>query len=123
MGQDISSTADVIDLRDVSARIEELEADDEREQQETEELATLAALMEELRGNGGDHDWRGSWYPLMLVRDSYFETYAREFADDIGAVKSDADWPARHIDWTAAAEELQQDYSSVEYEGETYWYR
>jgi hypothetical protein len=45
---------------------------------------TLYDLLAELRGNGGDHEWRGDWYPVTLIRDSYFTEYAQSFAEDIG---------------------------------------
>lgn len=60
---------------------------------------------------------------LQLIADSYFETYAREFAEDIGAISGDERWPATCIDWEKAASELQYDYSSIDFDGETYWYR
>lgn len=139
---DTSSNADVIDFRDLTERVEELEeelgdvgkvralavaneeGDDPGEiDEETRELAVLYSLLDETRGYGGDHKWRGDWYPGTMIRDSYFEEYAEQFADDIGAVNAEASWPLSHIDWKAAAEDLQQDYGEIEYEGITYWYR
>lgn len=62
---------------------------------------------------------------MTFIADSHFEDYARELAEDIGAIKRgrDMDWPCNRIDWEMAAEDLQQDYSQVEVDGETYWYR
>src|SRR5688572_31690522 len=102
--KEITNSDDVIDVRDVIARVEELEADpdairsynrlsepcadcgaDPNEQHDAdceggshsielaEELVKLNALLDELRGNGGDEEWRGEWYPITLVRESYFE--------------------------------------------------
>jgi len=65
-------------------------------------------------------DWR---YGETLIRDSYFEEYARELADDIGAIPRDAGWPTTCIDWEQAARELQMDYTSVNFDGVTYWVR
>lgn len=87
------------------------------------ELKLLTALLEDLAGNGGDEDWRGDWYPLLLVRDSHFRDFAQQEAEDLDLVKSDARWPYTCIDWTSAAEQLKQDYSIVEFDGITYWYR
>lgn len=56
-----------------------------------------------------------------LIADSYFEDHAREYAEEIGAINDDAKWPATHIDWKAAAEELQADYTSITFDGEDYW--
>jgi hypothetical protein len=125
---DLDLTADIIDVRDIIARIEELEQeqpDDDaaRDWTGAQELADLIALMSELEGMGGDEQWQGDWYPVTLIRDSYFQTYAQELAEDIGAVKADAQWPHTCIDWEQAARELRYDYSSVDIDGVTYWTR
>lgn len=81
-------------------------------------LKTLEAFEEECESVAGD------WvHGATLIADHYFETYAQEFAEDIGALSGDAQWPANHIDWKAAAEELQQDYSSVTFGETEYWVR
>lgn len=41
------------------------------------------------------------------------EAFAEDMADGLGFTQSD-EWPARHINWTAAADELMQDYWSKE---------
>lgn len=135
---DISNLDDIINSRDVIARIEELEEDrtdaGDPEGMESSadvaaalsawdadngaELAALKALAEEAEGYAAD--WR---YGETLIRDSYFETYAQELADDIGAIPDDVAWPLTCIDWEAAARELQQDYTSVDFDGVTYWIR
>jgi hypothetical protein len=130
---EISDTADFLDVRDVIKRVEELrkliaayaeKMDDwQANADNVEELERLEALLGELKGCGGDHEWRGAWYPVTLIRDDYFETYAREFAEDIGAVGKHNTWPTNHIDWKAAAEALQQDYTQVDFGESTYWYR
>ena len=133
MDSTIDNTEDIIDVRDVIARFENLQAsidwfvnagrrpDDE----EVSERDTLGALLDELAsaGDGGDVQWEGEWYPITLIRDSYFKAYAQEFAEDIGALNPKASWPYNCIDWSFAARELQMDYTSVEYDGVTYWYR
>ncbi|KVE35712.1 hypothetical protein [Burkholderia sp. BDU5] len=48
---------------------------------------------------------------------------ASELASDCDMIKRDATWPNNCIDWERAARELQVDYSSVEFDGVTYWYR
>ena len=112
----ISNSDDLIDSRDVIARIDELEgAEDEDEQAE---LTALEALRDEAEGYAAD--WR---YGETLIRDSYFEDYARQLAEDIGALDKCDTWPATCIDWKQAANELKQDYTSVEFDGVTYWAR
>lgn len=134
---DTDNRADVLDVRNLIERIEELRKQrDEAEAEalaghagwgyghaEREELAELESFVEDLRGNGGDHEWDGSWFPVTLIRDSYFRDFAEEFAEDIGAINSDAAWPVRYIDWEAAAEALQMDYTAFDYAGVTYWGR
>ncbi len=150
---DISNHDDIIDSRDVIARIEELEAelaerheagqfassfddwiansrdnsnpiyaafpDDGHDVQcDIEELYKLRALAEQASGYAAD--WQ---HGETLVRDSYFETYAQELAEDIGAVDRNASWPNTCIDWEQAARELQMDYTSVDFDGVTYWIR
>lgn len=115
MSKEISNADDIIDSRDVIERIAELEADEERTEDESEELAALQALAEEASQYAPDWEYG--------VRDSYFEEYARELADDIGAMDRNANWPLCHIDWEAAADSLKMDYTSVDFDGVTYWVR
>lgn len=122
---------DLIDVRNVIDRVEELRADlkgfedpsGSEYDEEVEELAQLEALLKDLAGRGGDYQWEGAWYPVTLIADSYFEDYARQFAEDIGAVGRGMSWPLGHIDWEAAAEALQMDYTCIDYGGVDYWYR
>jgi hypothetical protein len=145
MATDISSTDDIIDLSDVTERVEELEdakeaylgdvdemSEEERaavlnaweESDEGQELQSLLALLKALENSGGgDHQWRGTWYPGSLIRDSHFQDYARQLAEDIGAIPDDAKWPCTCIDWDQAASELKVDYSALEFDNVTYWYR
>lgn len=132
MNTTINPTADIIDVRDIISRIEELENEMQGEipdgttwadTEQAEELATLTAIMEDLKGNGGDEQWRGDWYPVTLIRDSYFRGYAQDLADDCGLIDHTAGWPMNCIDWDKAARELQYDYTSTEIAGVTYWYR
>ncbi len=124
MTREISNYDDVIDSRDVIARIEELEAlqadpeGDGLDDDEAHELEALRALAEEASGYA--EDWT---YGETLIRDSYFVTYAQELAEDIGAIDRDAKWPNTCIDWDQAARELQVDYTSVSFDGVDYWVR
>jgi hypothetical protein len=127
---DLDLSANTVDVRDIIERVEELEntvppaeESDGDDNEDREELATLVGILDDLKGNGGDEQWRGDWYPTTLIRETYFEDYARELAEDIGAIDKDAAWPDRHIDWEAAAQELLQDYQETDIEGTTYYYR
>jgi hypothetical protein len=114
--REISNIDDVIDSRDVIARIEELEGIDEPDDDERDELNTLKELAEEAEGYSPD--WA---YGSTLIRDSYFKDYAMELAEDIGAIPDNLQWPCTCIDWDQAARELQMDYTSVEFGDVTYW--
>ena len=82
------------------------------------ELAALEALQEQAEGYSPD--WP---YGATLIRDSYFRAYAQEMAEELDLVKPDAQWPYTCIDWDQAARELQMDYTSVDFDGVTYWVR
>jgi hypothetical protein len=154
MTKSVHNGQDIIDSRDVIARIDELESDlqsrheaaretwsdtpeDEREEDEepaadfdqwlkdnaeveedASELIALRALAEEASGYAAD--WQ---YGEALIRESYFDEYAQQLAEDIGAINRDAQWPNNHIDWEAAADELRQDYTAVDFDGVTYYIR
>ena len=134
---ELDLTADMIDVRDIIARVEELR--EEREESdipaneyggpkddwkdERAELAMLESLLDELQGNGGDEQWEGNWYPVTLIAESYFKEYAQELAEDIGAIDKAASWPNTCIDWEQAAKELSQDYTSIDIGEHSYYYR
>lgn len=134
MTTEFSNRDDVIDTRDIVARIEELQAevdniDDMPEgdmlkhtvegEEMRQELAKLQKLVEEINGYAGDDCEDG----VTLIRDDHFEDYARELAEEIGAIEKKVSWPYTCIDWEQAASKLQTDYTSVEYDGVTYWFR
>lgn len=124
-------TADTIDVRDIIARVEELDpeySDIKLTDDEAEELAELRAILNELKGYGGDEQWRGDWYPVTLVRDSYFCIYAEQLARDCGYTDQAAEEATKnpllaYIDWEAWARDVRMDYASVEIDDITYWYR
>lgn len=141
---DIPEQLDALDPEDIRAGLKEIGAWDEEElsddqqnrrravwlaacdinerygenSDEWEELAALKALAEE--ADGYAPDWADG---ATLVRESYFEDYARELAEDIGAIKDEESWPYTCIDWAKAASDLQQAYTAVEFGDVTYWVR
>jgi hypothetical protein len=119
MAKKITKHDDIIDIRDVIARFEELSAirdkniaaicalrekgefgesltiarrahDDWANGDEGGEFFTLQALLEAAKGNGGDEQWRGDWYPVTLIR------------------------------WDQAARELLMDYTTISFDGIDY---
>ncbi len=56
-----------------------------------------------------------------VVNEEYFETHMRDTAMDIHGVDIDA-FPFCYIDWERACENMtQQDYKSIDFDGETFW--
>lgn len=82
--------------------------------EEKEELAELEDLESEISDFRHGED---------MIPESDFEDYARQFAEDCCGMEDDVRWPFNCIDWEQAAEELKQDYTSVEYQGTTYLVR
>ena len=129
-------SADIIDVRDIIARVEELEqeregldiANPEQDAELAAEHCQLTNILAELVGYGGDEQWRGDWYPVTLVRDSHFRAYAEQLADECGytdeaARDSEKNPLLAYIDWEAWARDVRMDYTAVEIDGVTYWYR
>lgn len=149
----VSIHDDVLDVRDLIERYEELETallaafneqqtiegdDTETDNPEdsafqawlkvtthedAEEFSLLFDALQDLAGSGGDEQWRGDWYPVTLIADNYFEQYARDLAEDIGLTDKPSGWPYYCIDWEYAARELKHDYSATTIDNVTYWYR
>jgi hypothetical protein len=137
---DVSSNDDVIDSRDVIKRIEVyydaldaagIDPDetttknfDPDSREDGHEITELLEEYEALKALEDEADGAADWqYGETLVRDDYFEDFARQYAEDVGAVNTDARWPNNCIDWKRAADELQSDYSAVTFKGVTYWIR
>lgn len=124
--RDIDNSQDTIDSREVLERIEELQGERETEfkigddvvTDEDRELLLLLKLQDQAEPYAPD--WR---YGETLIRDSYFEDYAQELADDCGMIPHDVSWPMTCIDWEQAARELRMDYNAVDFDGVTYWIR
>jgi hypothetical protein len=133
---------DQFDIRDVIARYEELESERENfvigapdgteveapEQwaeenpDEADELTQMEKFLEEVKGYGGDEQWRGDWYPVGFIAESYFTEAMKELCEDIGDFPNGV--PSYYvIDWEATARNLKVDYSEVEIAGVTYLYR
>lgn len=85
--------------------------DDPLTEDEREELAALAEVYDNVSRDS------------ELIREDKFKDYAQELAENTGAISSDAQWPLNCIDWEQAASELAQDYSSIDFAGESYYVR
>lgn len=151
--RDINNSQDILDSRDVIARRDELaeeraalveaqsegvedihdndaetraaalkaihdagEALREWDADNAEELAALEAFISE-----GSDEWS---HGVTLVRESYFEDYAQELAEEVCDIDfRKLSWPLTCIDWKQAARELRYDYTGADWAGVTYYYR
>lgn len=148
----IRNNEDVIDSRDVIARIDELreiltdlylQEEDTEEmptqsfpdwlhnlvldkesnyQEEAIEYTTLKALAEDAQSSP---DWE---YGEALINEDYFTQYIKELINDCYEFPKELDkgeWPWRHLhmDWEAAAEDAKQDYMEVDFDGQPYYIR
>jgi len=141
----INNTQEIIDSRDIIARIEELES----------ELADLTEeIMEELEleSSGENYcdipeDYEDFWdikdeldilrilqdqgemysdwdYGATLIHEDYFVEYCEELCKDIGDIPSNLPWYINnHIDWEGVAEEIKMDYTELDFDGVTYFIR
>ena len=136
----ISNTDNTIDSRDVIARIEELEqerADLESEldnahddievgiaedtlkefdnSEEGQELTVLKALAEQ--GEDYAPDWE---YGAQLIHEDYFEEAMDEMVADCYTLPEDLpSWMIITYDYDA----LKQDYTAIDFNGQTYYIR
>lgn len=142
----VDLSAEFVDVLDLIARAEELESDaldllngedGELSELDTDttaeqlvaagmgaddaaEMVMLRDILEDLRGGGGDHHWRGDWYPQTLIREDQFEGYMDEMLEDIGDLPKDL--PC-YLKITVDYDALRMDYTEVEIGDHTYLYR
>jgi hypothetical protein len=116
----------ITDSRAIEERIAELasaEADpdenrpDTLDDDERDELAELRAFRDEAEPYCPD--WN---YGETIIRESAFEDYAQELAEDCGMIPAGNAWPLTCIDWTEAADQLKQDYTTTTDANGTDWY-
>lgn len=146
MAREVDNSQDILDSRDIIARLEELEADlqntyDERLDTEDGrtfedwiesliadntdlsgdalEYKSLKALCDEAEGYA--EDWK---YGSTLIRESYFTEYAEELCRDIGDLPKELpSYIECHIDWEGVARDIKTDYTEVDFDGVTYYVR
>lgn len=110
--------SEVLDSRDLIARLEELEEMDESERDEFQtEYDELKKVCEE--GEESSSDWS---YGETLIRSDYFTDYIFETLEDCGYIPKDMPWWIV-IDREATAENCKDDYTYINIYGETYYLR
>jgi hypothetical protein len=89
---------------------------------ERDEMDTLAEIIKQ----GEDSpDWN---YGETLINSDYFTDYTKELIEDCYELPSELNsekWPYRHIkvDYEAAADQLKDDYFSIDIENQTFYIR
>lgn len=126
-----------LDTRDLQARLEELESEredfqntvndaeaGEEKQTAQEELDVWdAENLEELEALRELKDEVSEWDDgNTLIPEEDWIDYVQELLIDIGDLPSDLPWYIE-IDWDRTAENIAQDYGTVDYLGTTYYYR
>lgn len=121
---------DIFDSRDVEEAInfyeskaqDAIDEPDENEPLDEEEAALLAAMIEVRDACGSE--WR---HGVGYVRESHWKDYCEEYAGDVGLIEQmtggDSNPLAQCIDWEAWADLMAHDYSTVEIDGATFYYR
>lgn len=117
----ISNAANRISSFDIEARIEDLKSFPFGELSESsqEELVDLIDLSSICRDVFND-DWE---FGTELINDAYFEEFAREYAQETGALSNVHSWPLSHVNWATAASDLKMEYTPVEFNGVTFYGR
>jgi len=112
----------ILDSRDLLEELKELEESleffieeggKEEDFEDLDRIDALKCLQEEI----GEEDFE---FGATLIPENDFEEYAQEFAEDVYDIP---DTFAFYIDWEKFANDMQMDYSSTEFDGETYWWR
>jgi hypothetical protein len=92
--------------------IESWKSDFENELKQIEEIDTIENECSEFS------------YGETLIDEDDFEEYCQEFIEDCGYISKDMPMIiSNNIDWTGIADDMKQDYSEIEYQGNTYLYR
>lgn len=104
--EEIDDLQDDLEIEDFSA---------EEKEEINERLNTLIQFKEEVY----DSEWD---YGITFIHSESREEYVEDFVRDVGDLSEEM-WLHKHIDWESAADEFFQDHTSVELDGEVYYYR
>lgn len=136
----------VIDTRDLQDRIDELESQiedigaeitDLEEQLQDEDEDDIGEIKEQIEQLDFDRDDLKveleelnylkseipEWYDgNALIHEDYWVEYVQDLLEDCGDIPSDLPWYIV-VDWVSTAENIAVDYSTIEYDGSTCYYR
>lgn len=113
-----------IDSRELIDELNELEdalechLEDGFPEDEFDDLDRLEMLREvNSDGESATDEWTDG---ATLILEDDFEDYAREFFEDCYNIP---DFIINYIDWESVASDMQMDYTTIEYNGDTYYVR
>ncbi len=137
-----------LDTRDLQEQIDNLESEIEELNEDLEDLEKdlgmcgskheLLTTQDEIESAKESlQDLRDELQPLLdlkaegipewddgatLIPESDWEEYVEDLLKDCGYISNDVPWWIV-IDWAATADNVAADYSTVDYDGDTYYYR
>ena len=104
----------MLDTRDLLEELEQLNSQEELSEEEVERRSDLLVLQKEI-----GLEFR---HGVTLFTEQEAEDYFREMAEDCGMIDKSNNL-GDYIDWERWADDCLSDYTSVDFNGETYYYR
>ena len=107
--------SDIFDSRDL---LDELKTLDEEDSYDKERIEMIDDLKEEV---GKDNFEMG----VTFIRENYWVQYCEDMAYDFGYLdRQDDNNPIHyHVDWQGWADAVEMDYSQIDFDGDTYYWR
>lgn len=109
--EELAEAGDNVDTNEIIERLDDAKADfDEDEQTELKELKELSDEVPE---------WE---FGATLICVDDWVDYVKEMLEDCGDIPKNL--PSYiEIDWEKTADNIEADYSTIDYQGDTYYYR
>ena len=108
---------------DMTDTFEDIRLDEEEIESWRDNWQTELEVIEDINEleNSVGSEWS---YGVTLIDEDDFQDYCEEFIEDCGYISKDMPMIiSNNIDWTGIADDMKQDYSEIEYQGNTYLYR
>ena len=104
---------DILDSRDLLDELKTLDKEDDLDR-----IAEIEELIEEV---GEDNFDMG----VAFIRENYWVQYCEDMAYDCGYLDRSPDYNPLHnyIDWQGWADAVAMDYSQIDFDGDTYYWR
>lgn len=118
--RNVSNMDDIIDSRDAVLALDALKdewASDPAGFDSEEALEALEEFVDELNATFGEQEVE---FGITLVRDTHWDQYAEEYADEVMEIPNEM---ASYFDYDKFAEDLQQDYTEVQFDSIPYYGR